>query len=67
MPPEWGRIDHAAVSQNGNNLSQNFIVPEGAILVGKGIAARDEAIAAFGDDSVGYKPLAAIAQHNLAR
>ena len=66
MPPEWGRIDHAAVSQNGNNLSQNFIVPEGAILVGKGIAARDEAVAALPNHPVGYEPMVAIAQRNLA-
>jgi hypothetical protein len=65
MPPSRGRIDRAALPENGNHFSQDLIVPEGAILVGKRIAAGDETIAAFGDEPVRYKPVVAIAQDDL--
>jgi hypothetical protein len=65
MPPEQGRVHRAAVPQNGNHLSQDLIVPEGPILIGKGIAPRDEAIAAFFNHPVDYEPRGAMAQRNL--
>jgi hypothetical protein len=66
MPPEKGRVDRAAVPQNGNYLPQDLIVLEGPIFIGKGIAARDEAVAALPNHPVGYEPMVAIAQRNLA-
>jgi hypothetical protein len=65
MPPSRGRIDRAAIPENGNHLSQDLIVPERAILVGKRIAAGDETIAAFADEPVRYKTMVAVAQHDL--
>jgi len=65
MPPSRGRVDRAAIPEDGNHLSQDLIVPERAILVGKRVAASDKSIAAFGDEPVAYKPLVAIAQHDL--
>jgi len=66
MPPEKGWVDRAAVPRNRNYLPQDLVVLEGPIFIEKGIAARDEAIALLPDYPVGYEPMVAIAQGNLA-
>ena len=52
--------------EDGHDRSQDLILLERAIHIGKRVATGDEGVAAFGDEPVGYKPLVAIAQHNLA-
>jgi hypothetical protein len=52
--------------EDGHYRSQDLILLERAIHVGERVAPGDEGVAAFGDESVSYKPLVTIAQHNLA-
>ena len=66
MPPSRGRIDPAAIAEDGNHLSQDFIVTERTVLPEKGITAGHQTVVTFADEPVGYKLMVAVAQHNLA-
>ena len=52
--------------EDGHDRSQDLILLERAIYIGKRVATGDEGVAAFGDEPVGYKAMVAITQHNLA-
>lgn len=66
MPPSCGGIDRAAIAEDGNHLTHEFIVAECRIVAEKGIAAGHQKVVTFADEPVGHKLLVAVTEHNAA-